>query len=201
MMIKKRQTILFSILIFMSYGQLFASSCPSPSAWMEGLNQRVIDAVSIEASDEKKAELVGKVFNPNLDVEMFTKKIIGRAYWKEASPTERKALQKNIYHVMLEDYTDAIVHTLAKKPTIHRVKAGDRDNMSAVTVAFHTKRDKILLAIFSLKCVGSHWKIYDISVQGVRLSDLQHEKFKSVLRSEGVKGLNQYLLNADHQQE
>lgn len=193
-MYRKKQGLMILLAALVSCGQLYANSCPDARLWMEGLNQRVIDVVERSSSDEVKANMIADIFNPNLDVELFTKKIIGRAYWLEASETERKALQKNLYKVMLRDYTDAIVQTLAKRPEVHRIRAGDDDVSTTVTVVFHTRREKNLLANFSLKCKKDQWKIYDISIGGVRLTDLQQEKYKAVLRASGVSGLNKFLI-------
>lgn len=169
------------------------ASCPDPSQWMDAMNDRVITVIDGDDSDAVKAEKIATIFKPNLNIDMFTKKIVGRTHWQQATAQERAELQKKLYRVMLKEYTESMVQTLSKKPEVYRVRAGGVDNLTTVTVAFHTQREKILLANFSLQCMNSQWKIYDIMVSGVRLSDLQQEKFKEILKNRGISGLNDYL--------
>lgn len=192
-MYKGIKNIVVLAVLLLSYCSIMAVGCSDAEVWMENINDEIFKAIEADFSADRKAEIVGKVFKPHLDVELFTKKIVGRAYWSEASVSDRSLLQNNLYDVMLKDYTQAIVQTLAKKPYVYRVKAGDGEDMSTVTVLFHTQRGKNLLANFSLQCKQSQWKIYDISVEGVRLTDMQHEKFKKILRQSGVAGLNKFL--------
>lgn len=172
-----------------------AIACMDSKIWMDEINDQVIEVIKTPMPDEEKAQSIANIFKPKLDIELFTKKIVGRVYWQEASEADRKKLQKNLYHIMLKDYTEAIVQTLASKPKVHRVrKNSDNADMNTVTVAFNTQRGKILLANFSLQCHGDEWKIYDISVEGVRLTDLQQSKYKSILSKSGIAGLNENLM-------
>jgi len=182
----------FFIGLLWSIQNLQANACPDPTVWMEGLNEKVIQAITKNTTNKDKAKIIQSIFQPSLDVELFTKKIIGRAYWMDASPSDREALKKNIFNVMLHEYTQIIVETLARKPQVYRVRTTD-DGKTMVTVLYRTQRDKNLLAIFSLTCYDTKWKIYDISVQGVRLSDLQQAKYNKVLSTSGISGLNSIL--------
>lgn len=182
----------FFIGLLWSIQNLQANACPDPTVWMEGLNEKVIQAIAKNTNNKHKAKIIQSIFQPSLDVELFTKKIIGRSYWMEASPSDREALKKNIFNVMLHEYTQIVVETLARKPQVYRVRTTD-DGKTMVTVLYRTQRDKNLLAIFSLTCYDTKWKIYDISVQGVRLSDLQQAKYNKVLSTSGISGLNSIL--------
>lgn len=173
------------------------AQCENPSNWMQRLNVRVHDAISSAQSKSVKAQRVEDIFKPFLAVDLFTKKIIGRQQWLEASPSERALVQRQLYHVMLSDYSDAVVQTLAAMPKVHRVRYSGED-VASVVVMYRTNRDKNLLANFSLTCVGNAWNIDDVAVQGVRLTDLQQAKYKKILANGGVPALSRYL--QDHMQ-
>ena len=161
------------------------ADCSDPLVWMEDMNQKIIDAIQ-HTSIEKQTHALNKILLPAVDHEAFVKKIIGRNAWLSATAEQRSEVTKLLSTVIFAEYINGIVTSLAVKPTIHRANLNE---VNIITVLYHTQRGKNLLVNFTLVCQENAWKVSEITMTGVRLSDIQQAKYHNVLAQAGVAGL------------
>ena len=144
--------------------------------------------------------LVSKIVLPHFDFIAMSKWVLGKN-WKKASRAQKigfiKAFRKlmvRTYSVALLEYTD---NEIKYKPLRDDVTKGD------VTVRTQTTTAKgdIVAINYSLHKKKKGWKVYDISVEGVRLIATYKTSFGSEIKQKGIDALIARLQGHNKKQE
>ena len=114
------------------------------------------------------------------------------ARWNKASAEEKAELIKQFSKLLIRTYAGAIsnLKDLDVRVKGSRVNAPDKD----VTVRTEmVGRPQPVAIDYSLGKVGSDWKFYDVTVEGVSLISAYRDEFTAIIGASGVSGLIEQL--------
>ena len=173
----------------------------SPQQLVQKITDDVLAAVKsdkqLAAGDRQKAVKVAeeKVL-PYVDFEYSTRLAVGRA-WRQASPEQRQRLVSEFRNMLVRTYSNSVSayqgQTLKVLP--QRGKGDNTEDEATVRTQFVRAGGQPLPIDFSMHKVGSDWKVYDITVEGVSLVLTYRSEFDAIVKQQGIDGLIQALAN------
>jgi phospholipid transport system substrate-binding protein len=150
------------------------------------------DVLEIIKKNEKDAaktrELVDARLSPLADYQRMTSLAVGR-YWKSATPAQQEALTKEFRTMMVRTYLSALTLYKNAQINIKGTRAGNDDEEQTVRTEVTLPNQKPIPLDFSFEKVGSSWKVYDITVEGISFINNHRNQFGAVIRKDGIDGL------------
>lgn len=185
----------------------------APDVMIKRVSQEVLDIAKSDKEIQNQnfsriSALVQAKILPHLDMERATAITVGR-HWREATPVQKQELIDNFRALLMYTYAGAMSQikdqTLEFRP--FRASPGDTD----VEVRFRVKRlphrSEPVEVSYRLWKTPEGWKIYDVNVLGVWLSQTYKSSFSSEINRSGIDGLiatlsakNKRLADAKRQQ-
>lgn len=164
----------------------------TPDALIKEVSSEVLDAIKsdkeIQAGDtEKVLSLVEAKVMPHVDSQRMTSSAVGR-FWREASPQQKVRLQEEFKLLVLRTYAGALTQVRNETVQIKPLRGGDRDGDVVVKTAVRGRGDPIQLD-YRLEKVGTDWRIYDVNVLGVWLTENYRNSFAQEIGTGGIDGL------------
>lgn len=139
----------------------------------------------------KLSAVAEQTLRMRFDFERITRSAAGRN-WNKASAEEKAELIKQFSKLLIRTYAGAIsnLKDLDVRVKGSRVNAPDKD----VTVRTEmVGRPQPVAIDYSLGKVGSDWKFYDVTVEGVSLISAYRDEFTAIIGASGVSGLIEQL--------
>jgi phospholipid transport system substrate-binding protein len=172
-----------------------AATEESPDVMVKRVSQEVIDIAKNDKEIQNEnfsriSALVQAKILPHLDMERATAITMGH-HWREATPEQKKELIDNFRSLLMYTYAGAMSQiknqTLEFRP--FHAAPGDTD----VEVRFRVKRlpnqSQPVEVRYRLWKTPEGWKIYDVNVLGVWLSQTYKSSFSSEISRGGIDGL------------
>jgi phospholipid transport system substrate-binding protein len=168
------------------------AQAPGPDEFVNELSSQVIDSIksdrAIQAGDVQKVlALVDTKIMPHVDSQRMTSSAIGR-FWRDASPEQQQRLQEQFKLLVVRTYAGALAQV--KDQTVHlkplRATAGDSEVV--VKTEVRGRGDPIQLD-YRLERTAEGWKIYDVNVLGVWLTENYRNTFAQEIGAGGIDGL------------
>jgi phospholipid transport system substrate-binding protein len=172
-----------------------AAAEEAPDVMIKRVSQEVIDIAKHDKEIQNQnfsriTALVQAKILPHLDMERATAITLGR-HWREATPRQRQELIDNFRALLMYTYAGAMSQiknqTLEFRP--FHAAPGDTD----VEVRFRVKRlpnqSEPVQVSYRLWKSPEGWKIYDVNVLGVWLSQTYRNSFSSEISRSGIDGL------------
>jgi len=164
----------------------------NPRAFVEGLGGEVVGI--LKSKDVPLAERQQRF--RTLFTEAFDAPVIGRfvlgPYWNGASEEQRRKYLKifsdyvaAIYAVQFAHYQGETFKTIGMSP----LGAGDE----AIRTEIDRPGGQPLPVVFRVRGTPGHFKIVDVSVEGISLIITKRDEFASVLKDEGLDGVMQRM--------
>lgn len=133
---------------------------------------------------------ISRIVVPKFDVTSMAQSVVGRRHWVESSAALQQAfiseftnLVVNVYSAPLQDYNGDKVEFLPMREGI------DGQSRVVVQTIIIRPTGQRVAVNYSLKRVGSGWKIYDFSIEGISMVASYRSQFAEVLEAKGMSGL------------
>lgn len=148
----------------------------------------------------KVYQLVDQKIVPRADFKRTTQIAMGR-FWNQASPEQQQQIQDGFKTLLVRTYAGALSNvknqTVSYKP--FRAAADDTDVVVRSTV--NNNGEPVALD-YRLEKTASGWKVYDINISGLWLSETYKNQFADVISKRGgVAGLVSFLNERNAQLE
>lgn len=162
----------------------------SPDALVKSLADEVLS--TIRTTKDKKAlrEAAEKRVLPHFDFKAMTQLAVGR-HWREASPTQQKALEDAFRTLLVNTYTASLnVAALGKEQVDVRpleAKPGQNDVIVRTTVK--TGNRQPIPVDYRMQKGPDGWKVYDVIVENLSLVTNYRSSFASEIQRSGIDGL------------
>jgi len=145
-------------------------------------------------------QLVDQKIVPRADFKRTTQIAMGR-FWSQASPEQQQQIQEGFKTLLVRTYAGALSNvknqTVSYKP--FRAAADDTDVVVRSTV--NNNGEPVALDYRMEKTAGG-WKVYDINISGLWLSETYKNQFADVISKRGgVAGLVSFLNERNAQLE
>ncbi|WP_024972866.1 MlaC/ttg2D family ABC transporter substrate-binding protein [Ralstonia pickettii] len=148
----------------------------------------------------KVYQLVDQKIVPRADFKRTTQIAMGR-FWNQASPEQQQQIQEGFKTLLIRTYAGALSNvknqTVSYKP--FRAAADDTDVVVRSTV--NNNGEPVALD-YRLEKTAGGWKVYDINISGLWLSETYKNQFAEVISKRGgVAGLVSFLNERNMQLE
>ncbi len=138
--------------------------------------------------------VVNEVLTPHVDMQAVARLALGK-HWSTASAEQRQRFTQEFTALLVRFYS----LSLAEYLNLHEIPQDvieflpGRDRFSPQNSLIHTRvhppRGKPVEVNYCLHQVGSEWKVFDVTVDGISIVTAYRSVFTSELRKHGIDGL------------
>ncbi|MBM5574057.1 phospholipid-binding protein MlaC [Deefgea sp. CFH1-16] len=161
----------------------------TPEQIVRSTSKDVLDIIKKNDKDTSKMrDLVDQRLSPLADYNRMTSLAVGR-YWKSATPAQQDALSKEFRTMMIRTYLSALTLYKNAQINVRGTRAGNDASEQTVRTEVSLPGQKPIPLDFSFEKIGSEWKVFDISVEGISFINNHRNQFGAVIRKDGIDGL------------
>ncbi|QZA81163.1 MlaC/ttg2D family ABC transporter substrate-binding protein [Deefgea piscis] len=161
----------------------------NPEQIVRSTSKDVLDIIKKNDKDTSKMrDLVDQRLSPLADYNRMTSLAVGR-YWKSATPAQQDALSKEFRTMMIRTYLSALTLYKNAQINVRGTRAGNDASEQTVRTEVTLPGQKPIPLDFSFEKIGSEWKVFDISVEGISFINNHRNQFGAVIRKDGIDGL------------
>lgn len=180
----------FILLVCGAAGATFANDEP-PDAVINRLSAEVVELAKekcVENGDVPEImALVDRKVMPNVDFTRMTAAAVGRP-WREASPEQQARLKHEFKTLLVRSYAGVLVEARNLTISVRPLRVTPEDSDVTVRTAISGGARSIQLDYRLQKSTGG-WKIYDLNVLGVWLTQSYRGQFAAEIQAKGIDGL------------
>ncbi|WP_079416211.1 MlaC/ttg2D family ABC transporter substrate-binding protein [Thiomonas intermedia] len=169
-----------------------AADAVTPPQLIESMSNEIIRDVQQDpklrsGNPEIVMQFVEQKILPNVDFEKITQSAVGR-YWREATPTQRTALEQQFKQLLVYTYAGAVRQIKDQK--VKMLPYREPANAQDVTVRTRVINNGEPLQLdYRLEQTSGGWKITDVNVMGIWLVDNYRSVFAQEIGQKGIDGL------------
>lgn len=168
-----------------------ATSATTAQDFIEGLAEEAVSALTAEGvTRDVRISRFSELLNTNFDVKTIGKWVLGR-YWRTASDEEKEAYLKLFEEYVVITYVERFDQYSGEKlKVIKAVSEPGQDSLVMTAINRPSGGDPIRVD-WRVRSKADVYKIIDVYVEGISMSQTQRKEFTSVIRSQGgtVAGL------------
>lgn len=184
-----------------------AVSAAAPDALVKDLTVRIFDRIKsdpeIKAGNPARINaLIDEELTPHTDFERTTRATIGK-YWRQATPEQQQQLVTEFRNLLVRVYAGATRHAGDQKFEFRPLRAEPGATQVVVQTYVINRGEKVQVDYRMIKTAAG-WKVYDVNVLGLWLTEAYRNQFQPVLANSGIPGLltalrqqNQQLADRD----
>ncbi len=196
MLQKFRQLLLICTLSLVA-GSSFANT-ETPELIIRSASKDVLEIIKKNEKDVAKTrELVDQRLSPLADYQRMTSLAVGR-YWKSATPAQQEALTREFRTMMVRTYLSALTLYKNAQINIKGTRAGNDAEEQTVRTEVTLPNQKPIPLDFSFEKIGSSWKVFDITVEGISFINNHRNQFGAEIRKDGIDGLIKSMMEKNN---
>ncbi|CAJ0820611.1 MlaC/ttg2D family ABC transporter substrate-binding protein [Ralstonia flaminis] len=140
----------------------------------------------------KVFQLVDQKIVPRADFKRTTQIAMGR-FWNQASPEQQQQIQDGFKTLLIRTYAGALSNVKNQTVTYKPFRADPADTDVVVRSTVNNNGEPVALD-YRMEKTANGWKVYDINISGLWLSETYKNQFADVISKKGgVAGLVQFL--------
>ncbi|WP_288842171.1 phospholipid-binding protein MlaC [uncultured Deefgea sp.] len=177
------------LLTTLSFTAAVSVANDTPEQIVRSTSKDVLDIIKKNDKDNSKMrDLVDQRLSPLADYNRMTSLAVGR-YWKSATPAQQDAISKEFRTMMIRTYLSALTLYKNAQINVRGTRAGNDASEQTVRTEVSLPGQKPIPLDFSFEKIGSEWKVFDISVEGISFINNHRNQFGAVIRKDGIDGL------------
>jgi phospholipid transport system substrate-binding protein len=194
--------VLFTALSAMTPTAQAEGSCPGSShADAQKLVQETTDKLfaAVKAQDRpltenpaKARELVEEFVTPHVDLEGFSKLVLGK-YWRQATVEQRKEFLSQFHNLILRTYATAVTSYIGIEIEYQPMREETRENFATVRTVIPSNAGEGVKVHYRLHCRDNVWRVFDVSIAGVSMVTTYRTAFSAEVKKSGLDGLIKVL--------
>lgn len=164
----------------------------TPDVLILRMSTDVLDSIradkAIQEGDLRKViRLVDERVMPNVNFQRTTAAAVGR-YWRQATPEQQQRLQQEFKLLLIRSYAGALMQVDDQTVQLRPMRFDPADEEVVVRTEVRGKGAPIELDYRLERSTGA-WKIYDINVLGLWLTENYRSLFAQEIGAVGIDGL------------
>lgn len=179
----------------------FAESSPGdgPDALVRTVTDQTLAAIrsdkDLRSGDRKKIyDLVQTRIAPYFDFPRMTQLAMGKN-WRSATPEQQQVLSDQFKTLLIYTYASAFSKYRDQSVAINPVRMAPADTDVTVKTAISQPGAQPLGVDYAMEKTADGWKVYDVTIEGVRLVQNYRNTFASEVQNGGIDGLIATLQN------
>lgn len=126
---------------------------------------------------------------PIVDVNGMSRSVLGREAWSKASVADKQEFTKEFTQLVIRTYARPLAEYSDETVKFLPVHAATQGRFMRVNSLIVRSNGPNIPLSYSLVSTNGHWKIYDLSVEGVSLLQSFSSQFKQALHNSSMKAL------------
>ncbi len=170
------------------------SEAPAPLDELKAQVDRILDIMDKVKDTAARHQKLSDIYHEVFDAVAMAQTTL-KSDWKKLKDPEREVFSKkfadfvfSFYMSKLENYEKKSEGGLARPKIEYEGAEMKSDTRSVVKTAVDYKGTPAKI-FYSMRLKDGHWRIYDVEVEGIRLSSQYRSQFHTVLVRNGFKGL------------
>jgi phospholipid transport system substrate-binding protein len=187
-------------LIFLSYSLAFTAYAedPAPLVVVRQTSMQVLNALKQNKSQLHNKSVVFNIVNniavPHFDLPGISRSVVGRNYWEQASPTTQQQFIKAFTHYVIDMYSSSISSYTNETITFQPMRDYDPSQNRAQIYSTIVRSGAPSVSLnYRVVKIGSTWKIYDFTAEGVSMAQSYRSQFADTLNRGGLAELTKKL--------
>ena len=173
------------------------------------VDQTVRDVLDIIKQDEalrngdkeKMLDLIEIKVLPHFNFNRMTRLAMGK-HWSDATPEQQQTIVNEFRTLLVRTYSNALTTYRDETVKVNPVaNLGDKNDTTVRTMVFQKQGREPVPIDYSMEKNSDGWKVYDVTVAGVRLVTNYRGSFSSQIRRGGVDGLIKTLADKNRSLE
>jgi len=163
-----------------------ASAATDPAEFIRQLGDEALaQLVGSDITKAERAERFRKLLVANFDVPAIGKTVLGR-YWKTATPEEQQDYQKLFEDFLVGNYAQRFGQYAGEKFTTAGVRE-EGEGMHTVMTLIARPNGQTARLDWLMRDDGDSYKILDLKIEGISMSETHRSEFASVIQNNGGK--------------
>lgn len=168
-------------------GLAVARAGMDPAAFVQDLGNQAIDTLTgPDVTPAIRAERFRELLKQNFDVPAIAKTVLGR-YWKVATDAEREEYLKLFEDFLVANYAKRFAEYTGQKFKVRGVRPEGGDLMTVQTLIQTPDGGEPARLDWLMRDDGASYKILDLKIEGISMSETHRAEFASVIQSSGGK--------------
>ncbi len=147
-------------------------------------------SLNVSEKIQERRQKYFEEISPIIDFEEMSNRTLGE-YWRERSDKEKKEFVELFTGFLLNNYIEKIYN--CSREEIVCLGEKQKNNYSKVKIKFITNKGKKMKVKFCLLYKQGKWKIYDMIVKGMSLTNHYNRQFNNILAKSSYEKLFQKL--------
>ena len=147
-------------------------------------------SLNVSEKIQERRQKYFEEISPIIDFEEMSKRALGE-YWRERSDKEKKEFVELFTEFLLNNYIEKIYHCSREEIVCLGEKL--KNNCSKVKIKFITNKGKKIKVNFCLLYKQGKWKVYDMILKRISLTNHYRRQFDSILVKSSYEKLFQKL--------
>lgn len=184
--------------LFLAGGTAWANAVQQPDRLIQETTETVLAAIKADKQAFKDDEgklfaFVGKHVLPHFDFERMSRWVLGKN-WRKFNDAQQAQFVSEFRYLLVKTYALALLEYNDQKVVVHPT-AADPEGQSTVvkTEIIQSGAPPVAIDYRLYQAKDQHWKVYDITIEGISLVANYRTSFANLVRSNGPDGLLQYL--------
>lgn len=181
-----KKTYFLSFLLLALGGSSLFAAAPDQVV-KQGIDE-LIQVIQTEKASELRYQKVKSIFGKYFDLPRLAGMTLGGQSWRGLSMDQKRSFTEKYSEFVLAFYLSKLEDYNGQKVQVGspELKSGGKKALVPTTVEFQGKE---ALLKYSMVQKGDTWQIYDVEVEGVRLSSTYRNQFQGVLNKSKFEGL------------
>ena len=187
MLHRRRFLTLTAVAACSAAGLAVARAGMDPAAFVQDLGDQAIDTLTgPDVTPAIRAERFRALLAQNFDVPAIGKTVLGR-YWKVATDEERGEYLTLFEDFLVANYAKRFAEYTGQKFKVRGVRSEGGDLMTVQTLIQTPDGGEPARLDWLMRDAGSAYKILDLKIEGISMSETHRAEFASVIQSSGGK--------------
>ena len=183
----------FLLIAGMAIGAFASAATVTPDVLVGDLATRILEAAkadkAIQSGDPRTvAALVNTTVIPHMNMRRITASAVGRS-WRDATPEQQRQLQAEFTALLVKTYASALALANDQKIVVKPSRASATEDKLALFRTEIRGRGEPIQLDYRLENEGEQWRIYDVAILGVWLTEIYRGNFSREIDAGGIDGL------------
>jgi phospholipid transport system substrate-binding protein len=181
------------VLALVGGGAALAAGDDDATVLVKRTTERMLNTLEARRAevDRNPALIFGMIDNivlPHFDFQKITQGALGQ-YWRQATPTQQKALVDAFQQVLVRTYARSILSYSGQEIRYLPVKPGAKSGTVTVSTEVRDKGGAPIPVDYRMYDNGAGWKVYDVIIDNASLVGNYRTSFATEIRQSGIDGL------------
>ncbi len=183
----KHLKYLLSLFIFVCL-PVFAASSPMDmlqSTSNQALAQLKQNQATLKTNPKVVYQIVNNILAPHFAMQEMARMVVGRNAWNAASPSDRAQFVQQFKQLLMRTYSSALASYQNETVKFMPMRGDANSNRVQVNSMIIRQAGPSVSVNYRLIQMGSEWKVYDVSVDGISLVESYRTQFAAQLSQGG----------------